>query len=122
MDLSLLSNTKILFVTKAKSTAIIHAIALLKVISREKDEKLGLEDDDRFTLVMDAPFAKLDLSHRKNVTSLIPTLTDQIILFSADSQWDGVVEDALKNKIGLMYNIDKNGTTSSIRLIEKEVQ
>ena len=93
-----------------------------EVISREKDEKLGLEDDDRFTLVMDAPFAKLDLSHRKNVTSLIPTLTDQIILFSADSQWDGVVEDALKNKIGLMYNIDKNGTTSSIRLIEKEVQ
>ncbi len=93
-----------------------------EVISREKDEELGLEDDDRFTLVMDAPFAKLDLSHRKNVTSLIPTLTDQIILFSADSQWDGVVEDALKNKIGLMYNIDKNGTTSSIRLIEKEVQ
>ncbi len=91
-------------------------------ISKEKNEVLEIADDDRFTLVMDAPFAKLDLSHRKNVTSLIPTLTDQIILFSADSQWDGVVETALKEKIGLMYNIDKNGTSSSISLIEKEVK
>ncbi len=91
-------------------------------ISKEKNDSLGISDDDRFTLVMDAPFAKLDLSHRQNVTSLIPTLTDQIILFSADSQWDGVVEDALKGRIGLMYNIDKNGTTSSISLVEREVQ
>ena len=90
-------------------------------ISKEKEDTLGISDDDRFTLVMDAPFAKLDLSHRKNVTSLIPTLTDQIILFSADSQWDGVVEEALKNRIGLMYNINKDGTNSSVSLIEKEV-
>ena len=90
-------------------------------ISREKEDTLGVSDDDRFTLVMDAPFAKLDLSHRKNVTSLIPTLTDQIILFSADSQWDGVVEEALKDRIGMMYNINKDGTNSNVALIEKEV-
>ncbi len=90
-------------------------------ISREKEDTLGVSDDDRFTLVMDAPFAKLDLSHRKNVTSLIPTLTDQIILFSADSQWDGVVEEALKDRIGIMYNINKDGTNSNVALIEKEV-
>ena len=90
-------------------------------ISKEKEDTLGVSDDDRFTLVMDAPFAKLDLSHRKNVTSLIPTLTDQIILFSADSQWDGVVEEALKDRIGIMYNINKDGTNSNVVLIEKEV-
>ena len=90
-------------------------------ISKEKYDELGLTDDDKFTLVMDAPFAKLDLSHRKNVTSLIPTLTDQIILLSADSQWDGVVEDALKSRIGLMYNINKNGASSSVSLVDKEV-
>ncbi len=88
-------------------------------ISREKDETTELSDDDRFTLVMDAPFAKLDLSHRKNVTSIIPSLTDQIILFTSDSQWDGVVEDTLKDRIGLMYDIDKVGTTSSVSLVEK---
>ena len=90
-------------------------------ISKEKRDDLGLIDDDKFTLVMDAPFAKLDLNHRKNVTSLIPTLTDQIILLSADSQWDGVVEDALKSRIGLMYNINKNGSSSTISLVDKEV-
>lgn len=90
-------------------------------ISKEKNDEMGTSDDDKFTLVMDAPFAKLDLSHRKNVTSLIPTLTDQIILLSADSQWDGVVEEALKSRIGLMYNINKNGASSSISLVDKEV-
>lgn len=90
-------------------------------ISKEKNDEMGTSDDDKFTLVMDAPFAKLDLSHRKNVTSLIPMLTDQIILLSADSQWDGVVEEALKSRIGLMYNINKNGASSSISLVDKEV-
>ena len=93
-----------------------------EVITKEKNDNLDIEDDDRFTLVMDAPFAKLDLSHRKNVTSLIPTLTDQIILFSADSQWDGVVENALKERIGLMYNIDKHGSDSTVSMIKKEVK
>ena len=56
---------------------------------------------------MDAPFAKLDSTHRKNVTKLIPTLTDQIILLSADSQWDNDVKESLVEKIGKMYEIKK---------------
>ena len=56
---------------------------------------------------MDAPFAKLDSTHRKNVTQLIPTLTDQIILLSADSQWDDDVQASLENKIGRIYEIKK---------------
>lgn len=82
---------------------------------------LEQDDDSKFTLVMDAPFAKLDLTHRKNVTNHIPYLTDQIILFSADSQWDSVVENSLKNKIGLMYNIKKiKSGLSIVELIKKE--
>ncbi|MDD3453635.1 MAG: AAA family ATPase [Bacilli bacterium] len=81
---------------------------------------LEQEDDSKFTLVMDAPFAKLDLTHRKNVTNYIPLLTDQIILFSADSQWDNVVENSLIGKIGLMYNINKiKSGFSVVELIKK---
>lgn len=89
---------------------------------KENEETLELGEDDNFTLVMDAPFAKLDIGHRKNVTQLIPTLTDQIILFSADSQWQGTVEEALVNRIGLMYNIIKLGTSSKVELVIEEGQ
>lgn len=79
-------------------------------------------DDDKFTLVMDAPFAKLDEKHSKNVTSIIPELTDQIILFTVDKQWNGTVKDTLKPKVGKMYEIKKSGASSYVKELEgKEV-
>ncbi len=75
------------------------------------------EDDSKFTLVMDAPFAKLDLTHRRNVTEEIPKLTDQIILFTSDSQYDDVVRQALHDKVNNSYKITK--VSSTLSLIEE---
>lgn len=86
------------------------------IIEKDVDSKFESEDS-KFTLVMDAPFAKLDSIHRKKVTENIPNLTDQIILFSADSQWDKDVRESLIDKVGFMYDI-KN-IKSGLSTIEK---
>lgn len=98
------------------SFAFVGAIITVAKSFIEKEEN-NKNDDSKFALVMDAPFAKLDLAHRKSVTEQIPNLTDQIILFSADSQWDDVVKNSLSSKIGVMYNIKK--LESSLSVIQK---
>lgn len=85
------------------------------------EEQISEMDDDKFTLVMDAPFAKLDEKHSKNVTSIIPELTDQIILFSVDKQWNGTVKNTLAVKTGKMYEIKKYEASSTVVELEKGV-
>jgi DNA sulfur modification protein DndD len=63
---------------------------------------------EKYPLVMDAPFAKLDKTHRKNVAQFIPQIAEQIILFTVDSQWNGTVEEAMTPYIGKEYLIVKN--------------
>ena len=96
---------------------IVTSFAFLGSIISVAKEIIDSGEDSEFTLVMDAPFAKLDSTHRKNVTELIPFLTDQIILLSADSQWDEDVKKSLELKIGKMYEIKR--IESGISVIEE---
>lgn len=96
----------------------IISIAKEFIMNSNKEQATEM-DDDKFTLVMDAPFAKLDEKHSKNVTSIIPELTDQIILFSVDKQWNGTVKNTLSVKAGKMYEIKKDGTNSSVSELGK---
>lgn len=96
----------------------IISIAKEFIMNSNKEQSTEM-DDDKFTLVMDAPFAKLDEKHSKNVTSIIPELTDQIILFSVDKQWNGTVKNTLSVKAGKMYEIKKDGTNSSVSELGK---
>lgn len=91
--------------TLSEGEKIVTSFAFVGSIISVAKQVLEVEEDSKFTLVMDAPFAKLDMTHRKNVTQEIPQLTDQIILLSADSQWDNVVSSALESRIGKMYEI-----------------
>ena len=54
---------------------------------------------------MDAPFAKLSKSHRKNVAKLLPNITEQFILITVDSQYEWDIENTLRYKIGLEYEL-----------------
>lgn len=54
---------------------------------------------------MDAPFAKLSKAHRKNVADLLPGIVEQFILFTVDSQYEGEVEETIKEKIGKEYKL-----------------
>lgn len=73
-----------------------------KSIQNEKTDE-NETNDNNFTLVMDAPFAKLDIEHRKKVIQYIPNLTDQIILFTADSQWSEDQTSMISKRIGKRY-------------------
>lgn len=70
---------------------------------------IALEDHSDFDktqnypLILDAPFAKLSKSHRKNVSELATDLAEQFILFTVDSQYENDVEGFLKNKIYKEY-------------------
>ncbi len=102
--------------TLSEGEKIVTSFAFVGSIISVAKDVIDATEDSKFTLVMDAPFAKLDSTHRKNVTQLIPSLTDQIILLSADSQWDEDVKTSLENKIGRMYEIKK--VESGISTIE----
>lgn len=91
--------------TLSEGEKIVTSFAFVGSIISVAKKVMESDDDSKFTLVMDAPFAKLDKTHRKNVTEKIPTLTDQIILLSADSQWDEDIKSALESKIGKIYEI-----------------
>jgi DNA sulfur modification protein DndD len=62
---------------------------------------------EKYPLVMDAPFAKLDDTHRKNVANFIPQIAEQVILFTIDSQWNGPVQQAMMPYVGKKYIINK---------------
>ena len=91
--------------TLSEGEKIVTSFAFVGSIISVAKNVMENDDDSKFTLVMDAPFAKLDKTHRKNVTEKIPGLTDQIILLSADSQWDDDVSSALESRVGKMYEI-----------------
>lgn len=91
--------------TLSEGEKIVTSFAFVGSIISVAKKVIETDDDSKFTLVMDAPFAKLDMTHRRNVTESIPKLTDQIILLSADSQWDDVVKSAIEPKIGKIYEI-----------------
>lgn len=82
-------------------------ISVAKKVMNKKD-KIDEGNDSKFTLAMDAPFAKLDFGHRKSVTEEIPRLTDQIILFTTDSQYDDEVRTSLRDRIFNSYEIMQN--------------
>lgn len=91
-----------------------------------KLSKLGDQRETKYTnselpLVMDAPFAKLDESHRQKVCSELPEFANQIILLTTTSQLGENSYDILKTHIGKRYSIvDEENAKASI-VVEKEL-
>lgn len=89
-------------------------------IAKEKHKEL--EENEPYPLIMDAPFAKLSKIHRKNVAKIIPNITEQFILFSVDSQYEGDIEENLKEKVGKQYELlmhNEDGKYTEIKEIYK---
>lgn len=75
------------------------------IISLAREKHKDIEVNEPYPLIMDAPFAKLSKLHRENVAKLLPNITEQFILVTVDSQYEGDIEDTLKDKIGLEYEL-----------------
>lgn len=85
------------------SFAFIGAIIYL---AKEKHKEIEVEEP--YPLIMDAPFAKLSKTHRRNVAKLLPNIAEQFILITVDSQYEGDIEDTLMNRIGKKYELVMN--------------
>ncbi len=82
-------------------------IGALVDIAREQYKK---EDNAFFRggiypIVMDSPFGALDPDHRARIAVGIPNLAHQIVVLATDSQWEGTVEEAMRNMVGAEYTL-----------------
>lgn len=104
--------------TGERQIASLAFVGSLVDIARERYEAEG--DSEYFTggiypIVMDSPFGALDKSHRRQVSRVIPELSNQIVVFATDAQWDGPVEEEMAPKVGQQYWLDfdeGNGSNS----------
>ena len=80
--------------------------AILKIAKEQAQTKKNeLEATVEYPLILDAPFAKLDTAHISGIAPLLPKFADQVILFSIDQQFKGIVEESVKHVIGKQYEM-----------------
>lgn len=58
-----------------------------------------------YPIIMDSPFGYLDKGYRKAVSEGIPRLAEQVIVLVTDTQWEGDVEKAMKDRAGRIYQL-----------------
>lgn len=89
-------------------------IAKDKIISKNVD----LFDDEPepqevlYPLVMDAPFSNADEKHVSKISSVLPSVADQVIMVVMEKDWK-YAQDTISNKVGKQYRIDKKSETES---------
>src|SRR5699024_2201598 len=83
---------------------VLAIIAVHKNTNSDVNKNLNLDSNMKeFSLVLDAAFAKVDDTFSKNISERLPKSVEQIILFSTERQYQGAVEDSMKNYIGKKY-------------------
>lgn len=82
--------------------------SLVKIARKryESDSKTQYFSGGIYPLVMDSPFGALDKSHRREISRVIPSMGNQVVVFATDSQWDGPVEEEMQEEVGQQYWLD----------------
>ena len=76
----------------------IYAVALLWALAKASGRSLPF--------IIDTPLGRLDSSHRRNlVTSFLPVASDQVIVFSTDTEIDRPYFDSLSPHIARSYHL-----------------
>lgn len=80
---------------------------------------MAVESGGEAPLVMDTPFGRLSRKHRENITSHLPELTEQLILFVTDEELTADMQKILKDKTGNTYELsfDKENGCTEIKLL-----
>lgn len=55
--------------------------------------------------IIDAPFGVLDNKYKGNVAESIPQSVGQVVFFLSSSHWEGTVEENIRDKVGMEYNL-----------------
>ena len=122
LGVSVLSEGERVVISFAFVSALISCAKEILVYNEEGRNDSSIDnisnEDKVFTLVMDAPFAKLDETNSEGVSSTIPKLTDQIILFSVDKQWNGKIKECLIDRVGMMYQMNRDNGVTKVENME----
>ena len=83
---------------------------LIKLVKRhilsEGNDAFSYESDDKYPLVLDAPFSGVDKIHTQNVCKILPEYCDQVIIVLLQEAYD-MAEEILEQKVGKMYRIHR---------------
>lgn len=85
------------------SLAFIGSLVSIARDRYEQDTDSDYFEGGIYPLVMDSPFGALDKSHRRQISKVIPTLANQVIVFATDSQWEGPVEQEMSRRAAQQY-------------------
>ncbi len=96
---------------------------LLDVIKSDKKKAQGEEDShielESYPLVLDAPFSALDKQRIKSICSVLPKVSEQIIIFIKDTDGN-IAKEEMKGKIGNSYVLKKRGKDDMETIVEEE--
>jgi DNA sulfur modification protein DndD len=85
----------------AQSISIIFAFisGVIKIARESEHKENGLIESEAYPLVMDAPLSAFDKERIKTVCEILPTVSEQVIIFIKDTDGD-LAEEHLSAKIG----------------------
>ena len=106
-------------------------IASLIDLSRERKNAKGqiLTPGAIAPFIVDAPFGDLDNKYKGHVAKAIPESVEQVIFLLSSSHWEGTVEDNIRDRIGVEYNMvleetsdSKEKSNDSIKILNKHYE
>ncbi len=106
-------------------------IASLIELSRERKNAQGqiLTPGAIAPFVVDAPFGDLDNKYKGHVAKAIPDSVEQVIFLLSSSHWEGAVEQNIREKVGIEYNMvleetseAKDKAHDSINILNKDYE
>lgn len=73
-----------------------------------------------YPIVMDAPFSNTDAVHIQNITSRLPHVAEQVIIFIMDKDWEHAQKE-LNNYLGSKYVIEKVNNRDDHSVLRREI-
>lgn len=105
---------------RVKNFAFISGLVSLakeKIIVDAGTEKFNLASEP-YPLVMDAPFSNADEKHTTNISRVLPTVAEQVIMFVMQKDWN-YAEKVMHDKVGAQYKLNKiNDVHTQLEVIQ----
>lgn len=74
-------------------------------LGRDEDDSISWENE-AYPLVMDAPFSNADETHIKNISSVLPEVANQVIMFVMEKDWQ-YARSVMCDRVGKYCNLKK---------------
>lgn len=100
-------------------TFVAALIRFAKEVSEDRSKRVEVFAGGEFPLVMDAPFAKMDVDFKSKVPKGLARVVPQVVLISSLDQWSDEVESSLGQCVGRAYvlSLHKPGEVDDVRVV-----